>query len=171
MRKSIAYSAVVVFLFAGLSISTALADDLGLQQMDVDKVGQTVKKSVKKAYKSAKDKSEVNSQIAAIMDEAAKTGNEQIIKDAIIAVMEAGGEDNLESCIAAINGSQANTDFPELVKSTVSSTKALITANKGGGKKDQGGGKKDQGGGTGGNPLDDGGSLNIRDKDIPGTPV
>ena len=208
MRRSAAHLILAVCLFAGLTASPVLAD-LGLQQIfssealpedGLERVGATVKAAVEGIYGSTEDREQISNQITAILDEAALTGNAEIVRYTIVAVMLAGGADNLDLSKEAIDNSRAFADFPAVTALTVSAAKDLLSAmsdspttdgngDQGGGNGDQGGGNGDQGGGDGDdeqggddgddeqgggddeNPLDDDGDADIDDDDIPGTPV
>ncbi|MBL7011858.1 MAG: hypothetical protein ISR85_02880 [Kiritimatiellales bacterium] len=168
MRRSAAHLILAVCLFAGLTASPVLAD-LGLQQIfssealpedGLERVGATVKAAVEGIYGSTEDREQISNQITAILDEAALTGNAEIVRYTIVAVMLAGGADNLDLSKEAIDNSRAFADFPAVTALTVSAAKDLLSAmsdspttdgngDQGGGNGDQGGGNGDQGGGNG----------------------
>lgn len=199
MRKNMTRFVLALCLVVSASV---LAAELGLSQMlsgeGVVAVGQAVKDAVAKIYSSTDDPEVIKRQITAIMDEAAATGDGEAVRYAIVGAMDAGGAENLDLTIAAINASKAFSDFKEVTQFTVSSSKTIILANakkNGSGNKEQGGGKEqggakeeqggdkeeqgggdqdggmEQGGGSDYNPLDDGDDADIEDNDIPGTPV
>lgn len=192
MKHGAAHLILTVCLFAGLTTFPVLAD-LGLQQIfsgepvveeGLTKVGLTVKAAVEAIYGSTEDKEQILSQITAVLDEAALTGNSDIVSYTIVAVMLAGGSDNLDLSKEAIDNSKAFIDFPTVTALTVSAAEVLLAdatdssavggagSDSGGGGEEGGGGdSKELGGGDDGNPLDDGGDANIRDDDVPGTPV
>ena len=194
MRRRTAHFILAIGLLTGLVASPALAE-LGLQQIfsmqGLTQVGLAVKAAVEAIYASTDDPEEISSQITAILDEAALTGNPDIVSYTIVAVMLAGGSDNLDLSKEAIDNSKAFTDFPTITAFTVSAAEGLLSEGSGsltdgddgkdsggggGGEEgggEEGGGKEDEelGGGDDENPLDDGGDADIRDDDIPGTPV
>ena len=191
MNKKATYRLLSACLFVGLA-GSSLAEELGLSQQlsseGVVAVGQTVKSAVENLFSSTEDAESIQSQITAIMDEAAATGNAEAVRYAIVGAMDAAGPDNLELVIAAINSSKAFTDFKDITAFTVNASKEMILANAGGGQGDQGGDKElggdkeqggqgdqqtnmEQGGGDGDNPLDEGDDADIDDEDVPGTPV
>ncbi|MBL7017232.1 MAG: hypothetical protein ISR84_06720 [Kiritimatiellales bacterium] len=192
MRRSVAHLILATCLLTGLVASPAWAD-IGLLQIfstqGLTQVGLAVKAAVEGIYGSTEDPEEISSQITAILDEAALTGNPDIVSYTIVAVILAGGLDNLDLSKEAVDNSKAFTDFPTITAFTVSAAEGILSADSdslpdGGGGKDSGGGGEDGGGEEGGgktdeelgggdgeNPLDDGGDADIRDDDIPGTPV
>ena len=161
MRKNIVYLFCGLFLFAGLLASSAWAD-LGLAQTLSDQglqaVGAAVKTAAEAIYAGTDDPVEIKSQLIALLNEAEATGDEDAMRYAIVAVMMAGGEENLDLSKEAINNSNLFANHPELTAFTVASTAKLIgggagsaggagSGQAGGGEKQQGGGEKQQGGG------------------------
>ena len=146
---------VVTVIFA-LLISTARAD-LGLQQIMANQgalaVGQTVLNAAKAVYAGTQDPAAIQNQLIAIMNEAVATGNEQAIRYAIVAVMVAGGFENMALGKAAVDNSNAFSNYETLTALTVASTEALINAahesggSIGGGDREKGGGDREKGGG------------------------
>jgi Spy/CpxP family protein refolding chaperone len=177
-------------LLAGLSFSSAFAD-LGLQQIlseqGVVAVGKAVQQAVTDVYDSTDDEESIKSQITAIMNEAAATANGEAVRYAIVAVMAAGGPDNLDLSKEAIDNSAAFTDFPEVTAFTVAASESLLAqqaaeqaslnAESGGGGEpggdggESGGGDDELGGGDDENPFDDGDQADIKDEDSDATPT
>ena len=162
MRRSATHLILAVCLFAGLTVSSVLAD-LGLQQIFSDEavpqeglnqVGFTVKAATEEIYSSTEDREQLLNQLTAIPNEAAETGNGEIVRYTIVGVIVGGGPENLDLSKEAIDNSKAFTDFPAVTASTVSDAEDIISARSGssktGGKGDNGGGDNgDQGGGNG----------------------
>ena len=181
----------VVIMIATLLISTARAD-LGLQKIMADQgalaVGQAVLNAAKAVYAGTQDPAAIQNQLIALMNEAVATGNEQAIRYAIVAVMVAGGFENVALGKAAIDNSNAFSNYEALTALTVASTEALINAahesggSIGGGDREKGGGDQEQGGGADrlfhmitdpGNPFGPGTGGGDRDlpKDSDATPT
>lgn len=188
----------------GLAVLSVQAD-LGLQGISSDEgvvaVGKAVKTAVESIYASTDNPAEIESQLIEILNEAAATGDEGVIRYTIVAVMMAGGPDNLELSKKAIDNSNVFSDFPEITAFTVSAAESMLSASgsdeSGGDKGGSGGGAKstepsgEEGGGAqsdeemggGGSKADeemgggsssgifDDGGADIDDNDVPGTPT
>ena len=156
----------------GAFISSARAD-LGLArimaQQGAPGVGQAVLNAAQAAFANGPsgtpDPVAVQNQLIAILNEAAATGNEQAVRYAIIAVMIAGGIENIDLSKTAINNSNVFIRFESLTAVTVAATQALLSAsvgvagNAGGGGGLGGGQGGGQGDGLGGGGDQGGGEL------------
>jgi hypothetical protein len=152
---------LVLIAFAGLLTLSARAE-LGLQQIMANQgapaVGQAVLTAAKAVYAGASDPAVIQSQLIAILNEAAATGNEQAIRYAIVAVMMAGGVENITLSTTAINNSNVFSNYESLTAVTVAATRLLLSASGGGAT---GGGETGGGGGeTGGGGHSLGGGNN-----------
>ncbi|MCC7300149.1 MAG: hypothetical protein IT583_03620 [Verrucomicrobia bacterium] len=142
----------------GLPVTSVFAD-LGLAQVAASQgtpaVGQTVLSSAQAIYANNTDPAAIESQLIAILNEAVATGDERIIRYAIVAVMMAGGEANAALARRAINSSNAFTSYQTLTAVTVAAVESLLTGGGGGLPGVAGGG-----GGGGGDPKSQGGGQN-----------
>jgi hypothetical protein len=155
MKKHVAFFAVILVAAFGL-LSPAFAD-LGLAQLAAGSqggpaVGQAVLIAAKAVYANNTDPAVIQQQLIAILNEAVATGNESAIRYAIVAVMMAGGADNLTQSITAINNSDCFSQYPSLTADTAGIVVALMGGGgtggeTGGGMGDGGGANKDLGGG------------------------
>ena len=149
MRKSV-LSLLLALTVTALSAIPAFAN-LGLQATLVSQgapaVGQAVLTAAKAVYAANTDPAVIQSQLIAILNEAAATGNEQAIRYAIVAVMLAGGVENLSLSKTAINNSNVFLNYETLTAVTVAAVEALMTASGGAGG--QAGGGETGGGGDG----------------------
>lgn len=143
----------VLIAIAGFMAAPVLAD-LGLQQLAAQgapAVGQAVLTAAKAVYANNTDPVVIQNQLIAILNEAAATGNEQAIRYAIVAVMLAGGVENIELSKTAINNSAVFLNYESLTAVTVAAAEALMTATGGAngtsGGDDMGGGGGEKGGG------------------------
>lgn len=146
-----------------LCVSPSWAD-LGLRQVLADRgapaVGQAVLVAARSVYADGAsgtlNSEAVKNKLIAILNEAVATGNEQAIRYAIVAVMIAGGVDNLALSKAAINNSDAFLRYETLTAVTVAAAQSLIMSGGGdrggdsdrGGGGERGGGDKERGGGS-----------------------
>ncbi|MFA7256407.1 MAG: hypothetical protein WC047_02390 [Kiritimatiellales bacterium] len=152
MRKNALRFRIVLIAVAGL-LSVPVFADLGLSQLAATQgasaVGQAVLTAAKAVYADNADPVVIQQQLIAILNEAAATGNEQAIRYAIVAVMLAGGADNLAQSMTAINNSNVFSQYPELTAVTVAAAQALISGGAGGttGGGELGGGGQQLGGG------------------------
>ena len=170
-----------LLLLAGVFVFPAAAD-LGLNQIladqGVEAVGAAVKVGADAVYAGTDDPAEIKSQLIAILNEAAATGDEGAMRYAIVAVMMAGGADNLDLSKDAINNSDVATDYPQITEFTVSAAEGLILTAGGGEEGDgddedkKGGGADDEGEQGGGGAEEDdtlgGGSPELFDPDTDG---
>jgi len=165
MKKIRSRLFLVLAVFGGLLVSSVQAD-LGLQQIMASQgasaVGQTVLAAAKAVYAGGvSDPAAVQNQLIAILNEAAATGNEQIIRYAVVAVMIAGGVENLDLSKTAINNSNVFNNYEALTAVTVAATETLLKTSGGAagngemggsggtsGAGAAGGGDKEQGGGS-----------------------
>ncbi|NOU36883.1 MAG: hypothetical protein HOO88_08960 [Kiritimatiellaceae bacterium] len=166
----------------GLLTSSAFAD-LGLQALAAGSqgapaVGQAVLTAARAVYANNTDPAVIQQQLIAILNEAAATGNESAIRYAIVAVMMAGGTENLAASKAAINNSNAFASYESLTAVTVAAVEMLMTgggdgaasggADMGGSGGDSlGGGNKELGGGS--YPIDTPTTQIVIDPDNPFT--
>lgn len=152
-------------LTMALFLTTAAFADLGLaglaaQPQGASQVGQAVLTAAKAVYANAAlSDAEKQAQLAAILNEAAATGNESAIRYALVAVMMAGGAENLSTGIAAINASNAYSQYQNLTAATVEGVKSLMTA--GGGAPAGGTSGGDTGGQGGGNEQGGGNNASL----------
>lgn len=189
MNKNMKIFLTGLVLLTGIFAFPAQAD-LGMGQTLADQgakaVGTAVKAAAEAVYAGTDDPAEIKSQLIAILNEAAATGDEGAIRYAIVAVMMAGGADHLDLSKEAINNSDLTKNYPQITKFTVSSTEGLILTDGGGGEesKDEKGGGKAEGEDTqgGGSPdlfdpdMDEQGSSispfgRIDDRDSAATPI
>ena len=202
MKQKIAHFMLTVCLFAGLTVLPAQAD-IGLGQIlasdGLTAVGQAVREAVEGIYRSTDDPKASEDQIVAIVNEAVETGDGEAVRYTLIAVMMAGGAENLDLSKVAIDNSAAFTSFPSVTATTVTVGSALIAeqagsaaaggvaADSGGGSLELGGGAElgggqdeELGGGKDDDPLEDGdatdimsddGDVEIIDGDTTPTPV
>lgn len=130
-------------------------------------VGQAVLAAAQAVYSENTDPEVIKAKLIEILNEVVATGNEQSVRYAIVAIMMAGGGDNMDLAISAVNSSSAFAAFGSVVSDTVSQTVTLLVA--------QGA----PGGGTGGagsptQPASDlfgPGSAGERPGDFPATPI
>lgn len=140
MKKNMSFLFLSVFLMVGLLASSARAD-LGLKQImagqGASAVGQTVLAAAKAAYaggpSGTPDLAVVQIRLIDILNEAAATGDEQIIRYTLVAVMLAGGTENLATARAAINNSNVFANYETLTAVTVAATEELMKAGGGAG--------------------------------------
>lgn len=151
MRKNASQFLVMLLALAGLTTAPVFAD-LGLQQIASSQgapaVGQAVLTAAKAVYANSTDPAVIQQQLIAILNEAVATGNESAIRYAIVAVMMAGGANNLSQSATAINNSNAFSQYPSLTATTVAAVNALMGG--GGGTEGTTGGGGTGGGETGG---------------------
>jgi hypothetical protein len=201
MRRNVAFLSIVAGLLAGVAAFPAYAE-LGLSGIlsaqDEKAVGLAVKDAAKALYSSGQSDESIKAGIVEILNEAVATGSEEAVRYALVGVLVAGGAENLDLSKAAIDDSNAFSQFPDTTASVVASASLLISGAGGDGQSVAGGGgsnEKTLGGGTtqqdqygGGSPADpiDGGSImnrgvdavapvapfgTIRDRDTSATPV
>lgn len=211
-KKTMFRLMICIGMFAVLGVSSVQAE-IGIQSIlssdGIVAVGTAVQSAVEAIYASTDDPAEIQQQLIDILNEAAATGDEQVVRYTIVAVMLAGGPENLDLSKQAIDNSDVFKNFPEVTAFTVSAADSMLAAasqrtagggaesgggekaggaseEEGGGEKtggtseEEGGGEVQQGGGetSGGgytgdasNPFGDGGDADIKDSDVPGTPV
>jgi hypothetical protein len=181
MKKNVSRLFLVLIAIAGLLASPVFAD-LGLQQIvnsqgDVAPlaVGQAVRVEAEAIFASNTDPAVIQQKLIAILNEAAATGNEAAVRYAIVAVMAAGGVDNLNASKTAINNSDVFNKYESLTAVTVAATEALLTASGGAaevvGLMQQGGGGEDQRTLGGGNPPEAPLGADVNDNDLPATGI
>jgi uncharacterized membrane protein YgcG len=171
MRKNASRLFFVLIVVAGLLTSPVFADlelaQLAAQpQQGTAAVGQAVLAAARTVYANSTDPAVIQPQLIVILNEAAATGNEAAIRYAIVAVILAGGVENLALSKTAINNSNVFANYPALTAVTVAEAEAILKASGGaGGEKsggdksggDKSGGDKEHGGGDdhgGGDPDD-----------------
>lgn len=162
MRKNTSRLFFVFITVAGLLTSPLFAE-LGLAQLATQPqgalaVGQAVLAAAKTVYANNTDPAIIQAQLITILNEAAATGNEAAIRYAIVAVLAAGGVENLMLSKVAINGSDVFANYPSLTAVTVAAGEALLRAPGGAGG-EQGGG--DKGDGSGGDKELGGGDKEL----------
>ncbi|MEI7851133.1 MAG: hypothetical protein WCH86_04810 [Kiritimatiellales bacterium] len=187
MRKN-AYRLFFVLIAGAVLLTSPVFADLGLAQLAAQPqggaraVGQAVLTAAKAVYANSTDPAVIQPQLIAILNEAAATGDESAIRYAIVAVILAGGVDNLPLSKTAINDSNVFVNYPKLTAVTVSASEALLKASggaggeKSGGDKALGGGDKggadkggaDKGGGDKGGGDKSGGEKSGGDKQLGG---
>jgi hypothetical protein len=157
MRKTGCRLFFVLVAVTGLFLSPVFAD-LGLARLaagpqGAQAVGQAVLTAAKAVYANNTDPAVIQQQLTDILNEAAATGNEPAVRYAIVAVMMAGGAENLALSKAAIDGSNVFANYPSLTAVTVTAVEALLKAGggaggtAGGGDQLGGGDDKEKGGG------------------------
>lgn len=116
-----------------------------------------------------------------LLNEAEATGNKETMKFAIVAVVAAGGINNVELSKAAVDNSNVFKNHKDLATMTVSQTILLMRSpgksqnrsTAGSGNQGQGGGTKidgTSGGGNGnGTPFDLDSFFRLLDRDLPAT--
>lgn len=171
MKKNVTRLLIVLTALSGFFVSSAIAE-MGLQQIIADKgaadVGQAVLTEVKALYAETTDSGVIQNKLIAILNEAAATGDPQIVRYTLIAVMVAGGEEHLALSRRAINNSNAFADYKELTAKTVNSVQKMIKKDDASGGSnvadtDGGGGKGgNQQGGSGGGAQSLGGGSNLQ---------
>ncbi len=185
--KAVRY--VVRFVLIGIAgfMSSPVLADLGLQQIAVAQgapaVGQAVLTAAKAVCANNTDPVAIQSQLIAILNEAAATGNEQAVRYAIVAVMLAGGTGNIDLSKTAINNSNVFLNYESLTAITVAAVESLMNASGGAngtsGGDDMGGGGETGGGGDrtlgGGsdllNPFNPGSLVAPGSGSLPATPI
>jgi len=164
MSKNVIYLFLGLFLFAGLFASPAQAE-LGLAGMSAAEVGQAVKTATEAVYAGTDDPEQIQSQLVAILNEAAATGDESAMTYAIVAVMMVGGVENIDLSKEAINNSELFANYPELAAEIVVAAEKLIRS--GGGAGELGGEKLGGGEGGGEDPRSlGGGDPEMFDPDV-----
>jgi len=158
MNKSAMNLFLGLFLIMGLLVSPAQAD-LGLAQtlsdQGVQAVGAAVKAATEAVYAGTDDPEQIQSQLVAILNEAAATGDEGAMRYAIVAVMMVGGAENIDLSKDAITSSELFANHPELAAETIVAAEKLIRS--GGGLGEMGGEKLGGGEGGGEDPRSLGG--------------
>lgn len=153
MTKNVTKLFIGILLLAG-SLAFSAHADLGLSQILADQgvqaVGATVKTAAEAVYAGTDDPVQIQAQLVAFLNEAEATGDKGAMRYTIIAVMLAGGTENLDLSRSAINHSQLFVKQPDLTAFTVATAEALLSgggdrAELGGGK-EAGGGESEQGG-------------------------
>jgi hypothetical protein len=151
MKKKSACLLLGIASVLGLLTAPVFAD-LGLAQIAATQgapaVGQAVLTAAQAVYANNTDPAVIESQLIAILNEAVATGDERVVRYAIVAVMLAGGEANIGLGRSAINNSSAFTAYQTLTAVTVAAVESLMTG---------GGGGTQGGGGAGGGGTDSGG--------------
>jgi len=137
MRKNASRLFFILIAVAGLLTSSVFAD-LGLarlaaQPQGASAVGQAVLAAAKTVYADNTDPAVIQPQLIAILNEAAATGNQTAIRYAIVAVLMAGGAENLTLGKAAINDSNVFANYPALTAVTVAAAETLLKASGGAG--------------------------------------
>jgi hypothetical protein len=111
---------------AAIAVAVSARADLGLKGIIESQNVRAAVPVLQAAAQAAHKSGDVRNELLAILNEAAQTGNEDAVRYAIVAVMVAGGEGNMDAALAAINASQAFSDFPGLTASTVAETQAIM---------------------------------------------
>lgn len=164
MNKNIQKLFFGVLFVVGILIAPVYAD-LGLAQIlsdqGVQAVGSAVKEATEAVYAGTDDAEQIKIQLVAILNEAVATGNEGVMRYAIVAVMMVGGAENVDLSKDAINNSELFVDHPKLAAETIVKAEKLIRS--GGGTGDLGGEKLGGGEGGGGENEQGGGKESIFD--------
>jgi hypothetical protein len=134
-------------------LASASMAELGLQGLlssqGARAVGEAVKGAAEAVIASGENADAIANQLTAIMNEATSTGDDSAIQYAIVALMTAGGEENMSMVESAIRNSSVMGSYASLVDATIGDAKSLISGdtsgNNGGG--DTGGDGGDSGGG------------------------
>jgi len=158
MSKNVMHLFFGLLLFTGL-LAFPVHADLGLAKtlsdQGVQAVGAAVKAAAEAVYAGTNDLVQIQNQLVAILNEAEATGDEGAIRYAIVAVMMAGGVENLDVSKDAINNSNLFSNHPEITAFTVAAAEKLIRS--GGGAGELGGEKLGGGDGGGEDPRSLGG--------------
>lgn len=162
MKRNSASLFFTLIAVIGLLTSSAFAD-LGLQALaagpqGAPAVGQAVLTAARAVYANNTDPAVIQQKLISILNEAAATGNAAAVRYAIVAVMMAGGPENLAASKTAINNSNVFANYESLTAVTVAAVEMLMTGggdrvagggdNMGGGGGSLGGGNKELGGGN-----------------------
>lgn len=119
----------VAGLVAGLFASTAQAE-LGMQnivdQDGLPALGSAVRNAVDEAYQSSEDPAVIEATLVKILNEAAASENESIIRYAITGVMLGGGVEHLDMSKSAIDNSDVFKNYPELTAIVVATCEKLL---------------------------------------------
>jgi len=148
---------------AGLATGPGSTSPEGVYTSGTALAGLAVWNEAKSIFANNTDPAVIQAALVEILNEAELTGNEQVMRYAIVAIMVAGKTANIDLCKAAVDGSNIYVNYKPLATQTVAQTKMLMTASGKSqdrsvtGNEDKGGdkGKDDasSGGGTGTNPL------------------
>jgi uncharacterized membrane protein YgcG len=162
MRKGKLQIGFVLIVFIGLLATSSFAQ-LGLAQLATQPqgaslAGQAVLTAAKAVYANSDlTPAEKQAQLVDLLNEAVATGNESVIRYAIVAIMVAAGSgDDLSLAIVAINNSNAFSQYQDITAVTVTAVSTLLGGGGGTAGGDMGGG----GGQLGGGDQLGGGSLN-----------
>ena len=139
MKKSMIISSVLLF---GMSAFAQLGLQNILTTQGVQAMGNAVSEAAQNALASGAEPAAIQAQLIAILNEAAATGDELATRYAIVAVMMAGGERNMNFTTRTVQQSNAVAQYPEMVAKVI----ADMNAFAGGGDGDEyalGGGEKD----------------------------
>jgi hypothetical protein len=170
MNKYMTNSVLGLLMVVGFLASPAHAD-LGLKKIlseqSVQALGLAVMTAAKEVFDATDDPEKIKPQLVVMLNEAAATGDERAMRYAIVAVMRAGGVENLDLCKTAINNSDLFANHPEMLAPTVAEAEKLIRsgggADKNGKTEQGGGGTTAQGGGGTSDPTLGGGTLDVFD--------
>jgi hypothetical protein len=161
MKKTALRLLLVLIAATVLSASPVFAD-LGLKQIvatqGTSAAGQAMFTAAKAVYTGSSDPAVIQTQLIAILNEAAETENETVIRYAIVAVMLAGGVENLDLSGKAISNSSVFANYESLTAVTRAAAESLLKASGGAGA-NAGGGKLGVGNGSD-NLSQGGGNLN-----------
>ena len=164
MKKNIARKMMTVGVLSVL-LGLSVHAELGLAQIlsteGTKAVGFAVKAAAEAIYSSSDDPEVIQGQLTDLLNEAVATGDEQAVRYTIVAVMMAGGVENLETGKAAIDNSNALIEFPELTAMTVDAVMEMLNVTEG----DLGSGGESGGAESGGDELG-GGELGGGDVDM-----
>lgn len=111
---------------AELGLSGILAGEGGVKN-----VGLAVKNAVAALYSSGAGDTEIQDGLVNILNEAVATGNKEAVRYTVVAVLLAGGQDNLALGKAAVDQSNTFEQFPQITALTVSSVTSLLSASGG----------------------------------------
>jgi len=178
MNKHMMHPVLGLLMVVGFLASPAQAD-LGLKKIlseqSVQALGLAVMTAAKEVFDATDDPEKIKPQLVVILNEATATGDERAMRYAIVAVMRAGGIENLELCKTAINNSDLFDNHPEMLAPTVAEAEKFIRSGGGGDKSGKtaqgGGGTTAQGGGGSSDPTLGGGTLDVFDTGADGNVI
>ena len=160
MSRNIANLFFGIFLSVGFLAGTAHAD-MALSQVlatqGVKAVGLVVKAAAEAAYAGSDDPKVIENELIALLNEAEATGDNGVMTYAIIAVMMAGGMDNLALSRQAVNNSNLFKNHPNETAVTVATAEALMNPSASdseqSGRDGENGGGENGGGSAGSDEL------------------
>lgn len=129
MKRSVS-RVLCIFAIGGLFSMPQAFAELGLKQIAASQgavaVGSAVLAAVKAIYAQTTDPAEVQRQLVAVLNEAAATADEGAMRYTMVAVMMAGGAENIGQAEMAIGQSNLSAEYRSLVTEVVSETKTMM---------------------------------------------